>query len=116
MGAEAPTVAVYVQDLMTMLSRVPPFDRTADEMAALARLKAAANDTTRWLSAPPEGHVSLRQLVASARRLTEPESLDRNPEFERGIVELITDASGLGAERCPDIRRAIGLGVDSAQA
>jgi hypothetical protein len=116
MGAEAPTVAVYVQDLMTMLSRVPPFDRTADEMAALARLKAAANDTTRWLSAPPEGHVSLRQLVASARRLTGPESVDRNPEFERGIVELITDASGLGAERCPDIRRAIGLGVDSAQA
>jgi hypothetical protein len=53
MGAEAPTVAVYVQDLMTMLSRVPPFDRTTDELAALARLRAAADDTSRWLSAPP---------------------------------------------------------------
>jgi hypothetical protein len=58
----------------------------------------------------------MRQLIASARRLTEPESLDCDPEFERGIVELITDASGLGAERYPDIRRAIGLGADGAQA
>lgn len=116
MGAEAPTVAVYVRDLMTMLPRIPPFDRTTEELAALARLKAAADDTTRWLSAPPEGYVSLRQLMASARRLIEPGSLDRNPEFERGIVELITDVSGLGMERYPDIRRAIGLEVDSAQA
>jgi hypothetical protein len=99
-----------------MLPRISPFDRTAEELAALARLKAAADDTTRWLSAPPEGYVSLRQLMASARRLIEPGSLDRNPEFERGIVELITDASGLGMERYPDIRRALGLEVDSAQA
>jgi hypothetical protein len=116
MAAEAPTVAVYVQDLMTVLSRVPPFDRTTAERAALARLKAATHDTALWLGAPPDGYVSLRQLIVSARRLIEPESIDRDPEFERGIVELVTAASGLGLERYPEIRRAIGLEADGAQA
>jgi hypothetical protein len=60
--------------------------------------------------------VSLRQLIVSARRLIEPESPHRNPEFERGIVELITDVAGLGLDGYPDIRRAIGLEADSAQA
>ena len=116
MKADAPTVVVYVQHLMTMLPRVPPFDRTPAERAALTRLKAAADDTARWLSASPEGHVSLRQLLESARRLLERESLDRNPEYERGIAELITNAVGLDMERYPEIRRAIGLEADSTQA
>jgi hypothetical protein len=116
MEGEAPTVVVHVQDLMTLLPRVPPFDRTPAEQAALDRLKAAANDTARWLSAPPEGHVSLRQLIASARRLIEPESAGRSPEFERGIAELITDASGLGMEGYPDVCRFIGLEADGGQA
>lgn len=116
MEADAPTVVVYAQDLMTMLPRVPPFDRTPAERAALTRLKAAADDTARWLSASPEGHVSLRQLFESAQRLLDQESLDRDPEYERGIAELITSAAGLDMGRCPDIRRAIGLEVDSTQA
>ena len=114
MVADAPTVAVYVQDLMTMLPRVPPFGHTNAEQAAMARLKAAADDPARWLSAPPEDHVSLRQLIASARRLVKAESLGRNPEYERGIAELITEAAGPGRERYQEIRRVIGLEVDSA--
>ena len=114
MVADAPTVAVYVQDLMTMLPRVPPFGHTSTERAAMTRLKAAADDPARWLSAPPGGHVSLRQLIVSARRLIKVESLGRNPEYERGIAELITDAAGLGKECYPEIRRVIGLEVDSA--
>ena len=114
MVADAPTVAVYVQDLMTMLPRVPPFGHTSAERAAMGRLKAAADDPARWLSAPPEGHVSLRQLIVSARRMIKAESLGRNPEYERGIAELITDAAGLGKECYQEIRRVIGLEVDSA--
>ena len=114
MAADAPTVTVYVQDLMAMLPRVPPFGHTSAERAAMARLKAAADDPARWLSAPPEDHVSLRQLIASARQLVKAESLGRNPEYERGIAELITDAAGLGKECYQEIRRVIGLEVDSA--
>lgn len=113
--AYAPTVEVSVQDLMTVLPRVPPFGRTTAEQAALARLKAAADDYTRWLSAPPEGHVSVRQLIVFARQLIKAESAERNPGYERGIAELITDAAGFGVERYPDIRRVIGLEADSAQ-
>lgn len=100
---------------MRVLPRVPPFGRTTAEQAALARLRAAADDYTRWLSAPPEGEVSLRQLIVSARRLIKAGSPDRNPGYERGIAELISEAAGSGMEGYPAIRRAIGLEADRPQ-
>ncbi|MGI0148680.1 MAG: hypothetical protein ACREDF_04010 [Thermoplasmata archaeon] len=52
--------------------------------------------------------ITVKELVQLARGLVEPNS-DENPEYQRALAELVTDAARLSMDFKNEVARKIGL-------
>jgi hypothetical protein len=95
--------AAWNDTLITAISPLPsarcPFENEHDDPGPV-------NDAVyHW----PTPAVRITDLVEIARALIEPGDGASDPEYERGIAELIADAAGLYGDGMPQVRDALGI-------